>query len=137
MVESVERKELKMIDNILGYSVGQGSQFTKPEPITDEEKAAVQGILSQYDPANVTAEDAKSIFQSFRQAHIRFAPGMRDTIADAGFDPEQLRQLAAPQTQNQRAHHHHNHTMNHIPEDPTAQGVSGASEASGSIDISI
>lgn len=68
-----------------------------PQPLTDEQKSQVQSILSQYDPESLTAEDAKSIFDQFREAGIQPSPEMRDLITDSGFDPEELRSLARPE----------------------------------------
>jgi hypothetical protein len=69
----------------------------QPQPLTDEQKSQVQSILSQFDPESLTAEDAKSIFDQFREAGIQPNPEIRDLIADSGFDPEELRTLARPE----------------------------------------
>jgi hypothetical protein len=63
-------------------------------PITDEEKQQIKSILSQYDSSNLTTQDAQSIFQSFQTSGIKPGAGMLETIQEAGFDPESLRQLA-------------------------------------------
>jgi carbamoylphosphate synthase small subunit len=80
----------------LGSTMGGGKQF-KAEPLTDEQKQTIQDILSKYDSKNVTAEDAKSIFQEFRDAGIKPGPGMKEAIESAGFNAEDLRAKGRPE----------------------------------------
>lgn len=75
---------------------GMGMQ-RRPQSITDEQKKQIQNILSQYDSSNVTAEDAKSIFEAFKSAGIQPGPGMRETIEAAGFDAEAMRTMGMPE----------------------------------------
>jgi hypothetical protein len=60
-----------------------------PQPLSDEQKAKVKDLLSEYDPENLTADDAKSLFKSFQDAGIK-GPGLREAIKEAGFDPEEV-----------------------------------------------
>jgi hypothetical protein len=90
-------KEDKMIDSIQGFSSMQGmSTFSQAKALTDEQKTQISDILSNYDKDNLTAEDAKEIFESFREAGIQPGPGMKEAIDDAGFDADELRDLAKP-----------------------------------------
>jgi hypothetical protein len=86
-----------MVSSIQGMgqllSVGMQS---KSEGLTDDQKAQIQSILSQYDPDNVSAEDAKAIFQAFKDAGIKPARGMKEVIEVAGFDAEDLRAKGMP-----------------------------------------
>ncbi len=66
------------------------------QSLTDEQKAQVADILSQYDAASLTAEDAKAIHNAFRKAGIHPGPGHREAIEAAGFDPRVLRSLDPP-----------------------------------------
>lgn len=66
------------------------------EPLTDAQKQQAKTILSRYDAANLTAEEAKAIHQAFRQAGLRGGPTMAETVRAAGFDPDKLRDLAPP-----------------------------------------
>ena len=94
-----------MTDAIQGIAPGNGVEgFSAPQPLTDEQKSQIQSTLSNYDPKNLTADDAKAIFKSFREAGIQPGPGMREAITNAGFDADQLRSLARPQ-----GHHGHPH----------------------------
>lgn len=95
-----------MTETVQGIGLMYGTEgFSMPQPLTDEQKSQIQSVLSSYDPKNLTADDAKAIFKSFREAGIQPGPGMRDAITNAGFDADQLRSLARPQ-----GHHgHHPH----------------------------
>ena len=67
--------------------------------LTDEQKEKVKSILSQFDSSNVTAEDAQSFFQQLREAGITPGRGLKETIEEAGFDAENLRQLGMSEMQ--------------------------------------
>jgi hypothetical protein len=85
-----------MVDRLQGFSQrSMGSGIMQiPLPLTSEQKDQVKSILSHYDSSNLSSDDARSIFQSFREGGIRPAPGLKEAIADAGFNAEQLRKLA-------------------------------------------
>lgn len=86
-----------MVESVKGSSsILSGEMVQVSQPLTDEQKSKVQSILSDYDSSKLTNEDAKSIFQSFREAGIRPGAGLRDAITSAGFDAEKLRTLAKP-----------------------------------------
>src|SRR5512138_2947196 len=74
----------------------EGGRRVETEPLTDAQKQQVKAILSKFDPATLTADQAKSIHETFRQAGLRGGPAMADTIKSAGFDPDKLRDLAPP-----------------------------------------
>jgi hypothetical protein len=91
-----------MIDPIQGLRSMQAmGQMQAARPLTSEQKTQVQDILSQYDPSNLTTEDAKAIFKSFKEAGIK-GPGLKDAIQEAGFDPEKIRGMAQD---GQKVHH--------------------------------
>ena len=111
-----------MLDNVQGTQNSSGSQWTEPQPLTSDQKAQVQSILSGYDSTNLSAGDAKAILQSLRQAGIGPSPDLRNTINGDGFNLQQIVQLARPQdapgaqattssqgTQGTQGHHHHHH----------------------------
>jgi hypothetical protein len=62
--------------------------------LTDDQKTTLTSILSKYDPDNLTAEDAQSIFEQLAKAGIQPGKGMKEAIEAAGFDAENLRTLA-------------------------------------------
>jgi hypothetical protein len=88
---------MSSINSIQGFGPMQGMQgmegMHRSATLTDDQKKQVQSILSKYDPNNLTAQDAQSIFEQFRDAGIRPGKGMVDAIKAAGFDAEKLRSL--------------------------------------------
>jgi hypothetical protein len=68
----------------------------KPQGLTGSQNQQIQHILSKYDPENLTAEDARSIFKSFRGADIPFGPGLKEAINGAGFDAQLLVEMDRP-----------------------------------------
>ena len=68
--------------------------------LTVEQQNTVKNILSKYDAASLTAEDAKAIHEAFRKAGLRGGPATGDAIKAAGFDPDRLRDLAPPPDRN-------------------------------------
>lgn len=64
--------------------------------LTDDQKAQVAAILSQYDASSLAAEDARAINNAFREAGIRRGEDQKEAIQAAGFDPETIRSLNPP-----------------------------------------
>jgi hypothetical protein len=94
------QKEIHMgnhVQNVTGMQGMNKMGLAQHTPLTDDQKNKIQEILSQYDPENITSEDARSIFEQFREAGIRPARGMKDAIEAAGFDAEKLRSLGMPE----------------------------------------
>jgi len=77
-----------------------GGRPGETAPLTDAQQQQVKSILSKYDAATLTADQAKAIHEAFRQAGLRGGPAMADTIKAAGFDPDKLRDLAPPPDSN-------------------------------------
>jgi hypothetical protein len=94
-------------------------------PLTDDQKKQVQSILSQFDPKNLTATDAQSIFKQLQQAGIQPGKDLKATIEAAGFNPNQLSSLAAPNTGGVH-HHHHHYDSGTVQGASAAQGVNPA-----------
>jgi hypothetical protein len=87
-----------MVDSISSANSAAGlGRFPTAQALTDDQKEKIQSILSQYDPSNITADDAKAIFKSFKDAGIQPAAGMKEAITTAGFDADKLRSLARPE----------------------------------------
>lgn len=81
-----------MISSIQGVSSMMGAgMMSKSQGLTEDQKTTITEILSQYDPENVTEEDAQAIFQAFKDAGITPTRGMKEVIEAAGFDAEDLR----------------------------------------------
>ncbi|HEY9075849.1 MAG TPA: hypothetical protein VIO61_04860 [Anaerolineaceae bacterium] len=87
-----------MVNSIQDFSPMQAAGMRRQmNVLTDEDKQKIQDILAQYDPENVSAEDAKAIFKAFRDAGIRPGAGMKEAIEAAGFDAEALRAQGMPE----------------------------------------
>ena len=76
-----------MIDSVQSSQGMFGMQRTPPAPLTDDQKTAVQSILSQYDPKNLSSSDAQSIFKSLREAGVGPSPDLRKTHRAAKTQP--------------------------------------------------
>jgi hypothetical protein len=84
-----------MIDQISGSTSMSGlSNLFEAKTLTDEQKTKIEEILSNYDADSITADDAKEIFEAFKEAGITPSKGMKEAIDAAGFDAEELRSLA-------------------------------------------
>ncbi len=66
------------------------------ETLTDEQKQKVKAILSNYNAATLTTDDAKAIHEAFREEGLRGGPSTEEAIREAGFNPEKLHDLAPP-----------------------------------------
>lgn len=64
--------------------------------LSDEQKSKINSILSAYNNATLSSEQAKEIHEKFRIAGIHAGPETKDVIISAGFDPEKLNALAPP-----------------------------------------
>lgn len=90
-----------MMSSIQGTgSLGGIDSFPPPpqsRPLTDDQKSLVQSTLAEHDAENLTADDAREILDTFRQAGIRPGRELRQAIQDAGFDEKKLLDLARPE----------------------------------------
>ena len=68
----------------------------KEVPLTAEQQKKVTEILSQYDPEELTATQAKAINDAFRKAGIKRGPGQQQAIEATGFDPRKISELDPP-----------------------------------------
>jgi hypothetical protein len=64
--------------------------------LTEDQKSTIEDILSQYDSSNLTEEDAKSIFDAFRDAGIPPGSAMKEAVEEAGFDLEKFKPQGGP-----------------------------------------
>jgi hypothetical protein len=89
-----------MVNSIQGYGQIQAFQSLQPpqtsSTLTDDQKSKVASILSQYDSSNLTADDAKNIFDSLRKEGIPPGKGLTDAIKANGFDDKELFSLGKP-----------------------------------------
>lgn len=62
--------------------------------ISESQEESIKNILKKFNPEALTAEDAVSIHEMFREKGLRGSPEVDQIIIKAGFDPEALRDLA-------------------------------------------
>ena len=66
------------------------------ETITEEQKAGAAEIVSKYDAASLSAEDAKAIHKALRDLGVRGGPSEDALLVSVGFDPEMLKKMDPP-----------------------------------------
>ena len=84
-----------MTINSIGGS-SQGIGMMRPpqfQTFTEDQKSQVASILSEYDSSSLTAEDASSIIESFKEAGFEGGFGLYQAIKEAGFDGDTIREL--------------------------------------------
>jgi hypothetical protein len=81
---------------------GGGPQQEQVDELTDAQITTVNKILANYDSESLSADDAKAIMESLRSAKIPPGKGVENAITDAGFDFEELKELAPPPSKPQR-----------------------------------
>lgn len=74
----------------------QGTAMMRPpqfQTFTEGQKSQVASILSEYDSSSLTAEDAGSINEAFKEAGFQGGFGLFQAIKEAGFDGDTIRTL--------------------------------------------
>lgn len=108
-----------MINSISMNSSISGLQEFQPNfaasKLSESQKSTISDILSEYDPENITEEDAKEIWQSFQNAGIQPQAGLKEVIETNGFDAEDIRVKA---------------TGEKTPPPPPASGAFGSNRSS-------
>ena len=64
--------------------------------LTEGQKTDAKNILSKYNPAKLSAEDAKAIHKAVRDMGIPGGRAMNELLTSVGFDPDVLRKLDPP-----------------------------------------
>ena len=83
-----------LIDSIIGSNQGTGMMRPpKFQTFSEDQKSQVAAILSEYDSSSLTAEDASSINESFKEAGFNGGFGLFQAIKEAGFDGDTIREL--------------------------------------------
>lgn len=81
-------------------TIGASPSAPPPPPqnstqsLSDEQKTTIEEILSDYDSANLSESDAKSIVESFKEAGIEPGQAFAAELANAGFDARSIGDLA-------------------------------------------
>ena len=76
----------------LQYTVGNSNANNYDNNVDDLDK--IGSILSEYDPNNLTTEDATSIANSFAQNGIEPSKELADAMESFGFDAQEVGTLA-------------------------------------------
>ncbi len=74
----------------INYTLAGSTRHT----MSTDQKSAVESILSKYDASSITREEAQEISDSFKELEIRPSSDLRETIENAGFDANRLRELS-------------------------------------------
>ena len=75
-------------------------QEERIETLTEDQKEKVKAILSHYNAATLTANDAKAIHEAFRNAGLHGGRAVETVTREAGFNPDKLKELAPPPNRN-------------------------------------
>lgn len=86
-----------MINSVSSGANFQPMQRPQAEPLTSEQTELMNETLAQFDPENLTAEDAQSIMQTFMDAGIQPGQKMEAIMAEAGFDAAEVGELGRPE----------------------------------------
>ncbi|TMO40216.1 hypothetical protein CWC25_20655 [Pseudoalteromonas sp. S4389] len=86
-----------MINSVSSSANFQSMQRPQAEPLTSEQTELMNETLAQFDPENLTAEDAQSIMQTFMDAGIQLGQEMEAIMAEAGFDAAEVGELGRPE----------------------------------------
>ena len=89
MLDSIQNSSSMMLNSLQMGSM----RPPKFHPLTDEQKSQLSEILSQYDPQNITKEDAQAMFKAFRESGIG-GPELKKAMEEAGFDADKVWELA-------------------------------------------
>lgn len=74
-----------------------GKPADRPEAVlTAAQLAKIKSVLAPYKPASLSADDAKLIKRTLRDAGIRRSRALGDALLAAGFDPRRLDELDPP-----------------------------------------
>jgi hypothetical protein len=74
--------------------IGSIQQSGVRNSMSEDQKLAVEDILSKYDANNLSQSDAIEISSSFKELGIRPSSDLRQTIEDVGFDADSIREMS-------------------------------------------
>ncbi len=79
-------------------SIGTTSQMPQMQrqqiAMSSEKKEQVQEVLSQFDSENLSANDASSITESFKELGIAANLELKELMTESGFDAENIGEMA-------------------------------------------
>ena len=82
-------QSISSVNSMSGMSQMMGVR--KNETLTESQKEKLDEILAKYDPEDLSAEDAKTIFDAMHEAGIQPSKAVKETVEAAGFDLEKYK----------------------------------------------
>ncbi|MGH1439375.1 MAG: hypothetical protein ACRBBR_04610 [Cellvibrionaceae bacterium] len=85
-----------MINSIGNQAMSMPPPPSQPgnQPLSSDQKATIEEILSQYDSDNLSAEDASSIVEAFESAGIKPGEAFAKMLNEEGFSAQEIGDLA-------------------------------------------
>jgi len=79
-------------------AVSSGFQVQRPQggaqSLTESQKSLISETLAKYDSETLTASDAKSITDTFKEAGIRPNQELAEVVSESGFDAREIGDLS-------------------------------------------
>ena len=69
------------------------------ESLTQDQKNTIESVLNQFDPNNLSDEDAISIVSAFNDANIQASAELKNTMESFGFDARKVGEQAGVERQ--------------------------------------
>ncbi|TMO67518.1 hypothetical protein [Pseudoalteromonas aurantia] len=73
---------------------GSNDVFYKNTQLSQEQQSTIADTLTEFDPENLSTEDAQAIVSTFSEAGIKPGKQLGQLMADAGFDAKTVGELA-------------------------------------------
>ncbi|WP_155731016.1 hypothetical protein [Pseudoalteromonas luteoviolacea] len=84
-----------MMIMIGAVSYNQNGSFGRPDnQLSAEQSDTIKATLEQFDPQNLSEEDAKSIVETFKEAGIKPGKALAEHMSELGFDAKAVGELA-------------------------------------------
>jgi hypothetical protein len=86
-----------MINTIHSSSASAMPQMPRMDnarQLTDEQRQSIKDTLTEFDAGNLSASDAASIVEAFKEAGIRPGSALEAAMAESGFDAKTVGEIA-------------------------------------------
>ena len=88
------KEDFQSMLSSFGFEVASSSSSTTSSNISTSQSETISSILSEYDASNLSQSDAKNIVSAFKETGIEPSEELINTMADAGFDAQEIGTLA-------------------------------------------